>query len=47
MRWAGHVAFVGEETGVYRVLVVELEGTKPVGRPRRRWVNNMNGSPGV
>jgi len=39
MRWAGHVARMGEERGVYRVLVGKLEG--PLGRPRRRWVDNI------
>jgi len=37
MRWAGHVARMGEETGVYRVLVGKLEGK----RPRHRWVVNI------
>jgi len=41
MRWAGHVARVGEERGVYRVLVGKLEGNRPLGRPRRRWVDNI------
>jgi len=36
MRWAGHVARMGEERGVYRVLVGKPEGRRPVGRPRRR-----------
>jgi len=36
MRWAGHVARMGEERGVYRVLVGKLEGKRPLGRPRRR-----------
>ena len=40
MRWAGHVARMGEERGVYRVLVGKPEGKRPLGRPRRRWVNN-------
>ena len=35
MRWAGHVARMGEEMGVYRVLVVKPEGRRPLGRPRR------------
>jgi hypothetical protein len=39
MRWAGHVARVGEERGVYRVLVGKPEGKRPLGRPRRRWVD--------
>jgi hypothetical protein len=37
MRWAGHVARMGEERNVYKVLVVEPEGKRPLGRPRRRW----------
>jgi len=41
LRWAGHVARMGEERGVYRVLVGKLEGKKPLGRPRRRWVDNI------
>ena len=35
MRWAGHVARMGEERGVYRVLVGKPEGKRPLGRPRR------------
>jgi hypothetical protein len=41
MRWAGHVARMGEERGVYRVLMVKREGRRPLGRPRRRWVDNI------
>jgi len=41
MIWAGHVARMGEETGVYRVLVGKPEGKGPLGRPRRRWVDNI------
>jgi len=41
MRWAGHVACMGEERWVYRVLVGEPEGKRPLGRPRRRWVDNI------
>jgi len=41
MRWAGHVARIGEERGVYRVLVGKPEGKRPLGRPRRRWVDNI------
>jgi hypothetical protein len=37
MRWAGHVARMVEGTGVHRVLVGKPEGTRPLGRPRRRW----------
>ena len=40
MIWAGHVAHMGEERGVYRVLVGKPEG-KILGRPRRRWVDNI------
>ena len=39
--WAGHVARMGEERGVYRVLVGKREGRRPLGRPRCRWVNNI------
>ena len=41
MRWVGHVARMGEEKGVYRVLVGKREGRRPLGRPRRRWVDNI------
>jgi hypothetical protein len=41
MRWAGHVACMGEGRGVYRVLVGRPEGKRPVGRPRRRWEDNI------
>ena len=41
MRWAGHVARMGEGRGVYRVLVEEPEGKRPLGKPRRRWVYNI------
>jgi hypothetical protein len=37
MRWAGHVAHMGEERKVYKVLVGKPEGKRPLGRPRRRW----------
>jgi len=36
MRWVGHVARMGERTGVYKVLVGKHEGKRPLGRPRRR-----------
>jgi hypothetical protein len=39
MRWAGHVARMGEERGAYRVLVGKPEGRRPLGRPRRRWMD--------
>jgi hypothetical protein len=41
MRWAGLVARMGEGRGVYRVLVGKPEGKRPLGRPRRRWENNI------
>jgi len=41
MRRARHVASMGEERGVYRVLVGKREGKRPLGRPRRRWVDNI------
>jgi len=40
MRWAGHVAFMGERRGVYRIWVGKSEGKRPLGRPRRRWKDN-------
>ena len=41
MSWAGHVARMGERRGVYRVLVGKSEGKRPLGRPRRRWDDNI------
>jgi len=41
MRWAEHAARMGEERVVHRVLVGKLEGRRPLGRPRRRWVDNV------
>jgi len=41
MRWAGHVVCMGKERGVYRVLVGKPGGRRPLGRPRRRWVDNI------
>ena len=41
MRWAGHVARMGEGREVYRVLVGKPEGKRPLGRPRRRWEDNI------
>ena len=40
-RWAGHVARMGKERELYRVLVGKHEGKRPMGRPRRRWVDNI------
>ena len=39
VRWAGHVARMCEERGVYRVLVGKPEGKRPLGKPRRRWAD--------
>ena len=41
MRWAGRVACIGERRGVYGVLVGKIEGREPLGRPRRRWEDNI------
>ena len=41
MRWAGHVTRMGEDRGVHRVLVGKPEGKRPLGRPRRRWEDNI------
>jgi len=41
MRCTGHMAHMGEERGVYRVLVGKPKGKRPQGRPRHRWVDNI------
>jgi len=41
VRWAGHEACMGERRDIYRVLVGKPEGKRPLGRPRRRWENNI------
>jgi hypothetical protein len=41
MKWAGHVARMGAKTNAYRILVGKLEGKRPLGRPRRRWMDNI------
>jgi hypothetical protein len=41
MRWAGHVARMGEDRGVHRVLAGRPKGKRPLGRPRRRWEDNI------
>jgi hypothetical protein len=41
MRWAGHVAHMGEVTGAYYILVGKPEGRRPMGRPRHRWEDNI------
>jgi hypothetical protein len=45
IRWAGHVTRMGEGRGVYRVLVGRLKWNKPLGRPRRRWEDNIKMGP--
>jgi len=45
MRWAGHVARTDERIGVYRFLVGKPEGKRPLGRPRRRWEENIKMNP--
>ena len=41
MRWTGHVVRMGERRGLYRVLVGKPEGNRPLGRPKRRWEDNI------
>jgi hypothetical protein len=41
MRWAEHVARVGEKRNVYRILMGKTERKRPLGRPKRRWVDNI------
>ena len=41
MRWAGHVTRMGEVRGVYRVLLGKPDGRRSMGRPKRRWVDNI------
>jgi hypothetical protein len=41
MRWTGHVARMGEKRNANRILVGKPDGTRPLGRPRRRWVGNI------
>jgi hypothetical protein len=41
MRWAGHVALMGEKINACRILVGNPEGKRPLGRPRHRWVGNI------
>jgi len=41
MRWVGHVARVGDRSGVYRVLVGKPDGKRPRGKSRRRWEDNI------
>jgi hypothetical protein len=41
MRWAGLIALMGKKRNAYRLLVGKPEGKRPLGRPRRRWVDNI------
>jgi hypothetical protein len=41
MRWAGHVALIGEKINVYMLLTGKPEGKRPLGRPKHRWVDNI------
>ena len=41
MRWEGHVVCIEERRGAYKVLVGKPEGKRPLGRPRRRWEDNI------
>jgi hypothetical protein len=41
MRWAGHVAIMGEKRTAYRILVEKPEGKRPPGRPTRRWAEDI------
>jgi hypothetical protein len=41
MKWAGHVARIGEKRNAYRLLVGKPEGKRSLARPRRRWVDNI------
>jgi hypothetical protein len=41
MRWAGHMAQMGEKSNVYRLLVGKPEGKRSLGRTRRRWTDNI------
>jgi hypothetical protein len=47
MRWSGHVACMGEERKVYKVLMRKLEGKRPLRKPRRRWDQNDLGEIGL
>jgi hypothetical protein len=41
MRWAGHIAQMGEKRNAYRILVGKAEGKRPLIRPQRTWVDNI------
>jgi hypothetical protein len=41
MRWTGQVTRIGEKRNAYRILAAKPDGERPLGRPRRRWVDNI------
>ena len=41
LKWAGHVARMGESTDAYRIFMWKPEGRRPLGRPRHRWKDNI------
>jgi hypothetical protein len=45
MRWAWHVARMGEKRNMYRLLMGKADGRRPLGRPRRRWLDNIRMDP--
>jgi hypothetical protein len=45
MRWVGHIARMGKKRNAYRLLVGKPDGRKPLGRPRRRWLDNIRMDP--
>jgi hypothetical protein len=47
MRWSGHVARMEEKRNMYRLLMGKPEGKRPLGRPRRKWVDNIRMDLGV
>jgi hypothetical protein len=47
MRWAGHVARMGKKRSAYRLLAGKPEGRRPLGRPRRMWLDNIRMDLGV
>jgi hypothetical protein len=42
VKWAEHIARMGDKKNTYKILVGKPEGKSPLGRPRRRWVNGVN-----
>jgi hypothetical protein len=45
IRWAGHIALMGQKRNAYRLFVGKLEENRPLGRPRRRWIDNIKTDP--